>query len=234
MKQFIFILTLLIFTGALNSCGDLENKKENINKNKQEANIVVYDEVEERKQMTDTININWVKPSKETYRDLTNAEIASSTTHTINSAHPANVYSTTSDIINLNIPVIHKNMKVIGATNVSSDNLNAIVIHLDGNGGRPTKYTKPTIMLGTEFSLMSLFKESDKAKLENDKKIIIKILHDDNRNTTDKMTVCFEDCIDKKMQNYNDYEKNCGCDQKTKPLDDEPKEVNGGILKGGR
>ena len=229
MKQFNLAITLLTISGLLFSC---DNKAKETKTDNQNIVEVVEQSVEKKATdaMQDTIQFTWVKPTSSINRIKNNSDGPVNNRHTLNDWKSNNVFSIDDNTINMRIPVTTNNMEVIGVTNVSSSNLNAIIVHLDGNNGGATIGIKATHIIEVEFPLKKIFLKT--TKLEADKKIIVKVLHDNDVATVNQMTQCLKKCIEQDMSNYSEYNKDCMCNEKILK-DEQPKEVDGSILKGG-
>lgn len=141
-----------------------------------------------------------------------------------------NYFKLDSAYINLQIPITTTKLSINDAVDISSNKVNAIVVHLDGNNGSPTLGDAVTHFLLAKIPISSI-KDLDLAQLRRDNKLKVIVMHNDvfNPNYEEQ----FENCI----VNQGAYVMDpCNIiEDKTKPFEDtvQPMEKDGGIL-GGR
>ncbi|OUR96074.1 hypothetical protein A9Q86_16475 [Flavobacteriales bacterium 33_180_T64] len=133
-------------------------------------------------------------------------------------------FSVKDDRLTLFIPVTEKNLDIKDVKNISTNNINAILIRIDNNVNRSTP-EKPIVKIIKKTYSISYLK-LDTTKLKSHKKIKVIILHD---NATDLTTHAnkYKTCL----KTQTDYIKdNCLGIYKSAPR---PNEDGGDIIVGG-
>lgn len=89
-----------------------------------------------------------------------------------------NNFKTSNNIINVEIPITVKELKIIDVINVSSSRVNAILILLDGHSGQETPETPVQSFIEAKIEINKINGLNEK-RLNKHKKLKVIILHDD-------------------------------------------------------
>ncbi|MFD1064040.1 hypothetical protein ACFQ1Q_12355 [Winogradskyella litorisediminis] len=133
-------------------------------------------------------------------------------------------FSVQNKSINIFIPVTDENLKIKSFTNISSSNVNAILIRVSNNSDAETKKTPITHVIEAKFKFDDFNISS--ARLNQDKKLKVMVLNENTRDISTQTTY-YKKCI----ESVNRYEK-LDCRLPTiKPF--KPNEDGGDIITGG-
>jgi len=129
--------------------------------------------------------------------------------------------------------------------NVSSRNINALLVVIDGNNGKETPLTPVINHIECRIPFKSIKKKGlqFRSRLKRDDKMLIIVVHDDIVGKKEFTKYCYLKYIKDKVSNYKDYDdvrKNwyldlksysCG-DELNGLIDDKPKEDDGDVIGG--
>jgi len=122
-------------------------------------------------------------------------------------------FNTKNNTIKVNIPITENKLRIVNYENISSDDINALLIVLDGNSGKDTPFNSITKIIKKQFNIKKLGLNT--VELKKDGKLIIIVLHDDNFNYLH--TIKYKKCINR----LSDYDGGyCTGIDKSKPNED--------------